>query len=272
MKWFFLVGGFLCGLISPAAVQAQGLIWSLPKNGEWVRYEGTYQQEVKRPTVAEGDLTLEFKRVITLKSVGVEEAEYEGASQPCRWIEIKSETGKASGTGLEVGPGGLRIYKVLVPESAVKGEVFRTVEDDRKIHVSLIPVVKGFRKIGDGEVEPVESGALKIYPLISLLRHYQDFEATNSEESVQVPAGTFPAVTYQGTMVMETPVERSINTGEVVRSDKIPFGVVKWTAQSVVENKSSTAPRADFSETMTIREVMEAVAVGTDAESEFQQN
>jgi hypothetical protein len=272
MKWFFLVSGFLCGLVAPSAVQAQGLIWSLPKDGEWVRYEGTYQQEVKRPTVSEGDLTIEFKKVVTLKSVGVEEAEYEGTTQPCRWVEIKAVTGKPSENGLDVGPGGVRLYKVLIPESAVKGEVFQTVEDERKIHVSLIPIVKGFRKIGDGDVEEVESGALKVYPLIALLRHYQDLEETNGEESVQVPAGTFPAVTYQGTMVTETPVERSINTGEIVRSDKIPFGVVKWTAQSVVENKSSTAPRSDFTESMSIREQMEAVEVGTDAESELQQN
>ena len=30
-------------------VEAQGLIWSLPEEGTWVRYEGTYKQTELRP-------------------------------------------------------------------------------------------------------------------------------------------------------------------------------------------------------------------------------
>ncbi|WP_437224396.1 hypothetical protein SH661x_003612 [Planctomicrobium sp. SH661] len=267
MKWSLICSGLI--LCFTSTVQAQGLIWSLPKDGDWVRYEGTYTQTVKRPDSAQEDLTMEWRRIVTLKSVGTEEAEYKGKEQPCRWLEIKCETGKAAEAVVEAGPGGVRIYKVLVPESAIQGKVLETVKDNRTVHVSFIPIVKGFRKIGDGPVQPIESGVLELYPLVSLVRH--SLEVTDSEDAKpeQVPAGTFDVTQHTGETTMETPSERSTNTFELARSSEIPFGVVKWIARSTIENKASTEPRSEFEETSQISENMEAVATGNDAEAEI---
>lgn len=267
MKWSFICSGLLMCLVSPA--HAQGLIWSLPKDGEWIRYEGTYSEEIKRPDSPAGDLKLEWRRITTIKSVGVEQAEYRGEQQACRWIEIKSETGKAAEAIVETGPGGTRTYKILVPESAIQGKINEIAADDRPIHIAFIPVVKGYRRIDTKDVEPIEAGVFQIYPVVSLLRHYNEFTETGDAKTLQVPAGSYESTQHDGEMVMETPTERSTNTCELQRSEKAPFGIVSWTAKSVIESKGSTDDRSDFKEALTILETMQAAAVGDGAESEL---
>lgn len=267
MKWSLICAGILSWLAAP--VSAQGLLWSLPEDGTAVRYEGTYSQAIKRLDEAEADVVMEWKRVISLKSVGMIDAEFRGKSQPCRWIEMKCETGKEIDGMLETGPGAVRLYKILVPEAAIRGQVEETLADGRTIPVSFIPVVKGFLKIGDQPPESIESGVFDLYPLLSLLRHYQDFKEMDAARPVDVPAGQFDAARFQGVMTMETPTERSSNTCEMERSAKFPFGVVKWSAKSVIEAKGSTDSRSAFKESMTVTETMEATAIAPGAESEL---
>jgi len=266
MKWLLIAGGILFGLSAQA--NAQGLFWSLPQDGTSVRYEGTLKQVVKQVDAPQ-DLTIEFRRVVTIKSVGSENATYQGEDQPCRWLEIKSETGKAAEAVLEEGPGGLRIYKLLVPEVVIQGEVDETTADGNKIHIAFLPIVKGFRKIGNEAAVPIESGVFEIYPLVSLLRYYPELTSAEAARDVQVPAGSFESTLYQGTMVAESASRRSTNSGEIERSDKAPFGVVKWTARTMVETKATTDARADFKELLTMTEELEAVAVGEGAEPEL---
>jgi len=266
MKWFLIAGGLMWSLSAQA--NAQGLFWSLPQDGTSIRYEGTLTQVVKQADAPQ-DLTIEFRRIVTIKSVGTENAEYQGQDQPCRWLEIKSETGKAAEAVLEEGPGGLRIYKLLVPEVVVQGQVNETAADGRKIHIAFLPIAKGFRKIGDEAAVPIESGVFEIYPLISLLRYYPELTSAEAARNLQVPAGNFESTLYQGTMVAESASRRSTNSGEVERSDKVPFGVVKWNVRIVVETKATTDARADFKELLTVTEELEAVAVGEAAESEL---
>ena len=90
----FLAACALMGLFAAAHADAQGLLWSLPPDGTWVRYEGTYSQLVRRPDSTAGDLQLEWTRHLTIKSVGTSEESYRGQVQPCRWIEIKVVTGQ----------------------------------------------------------------------------------------------------------------------------------------------------------------------------------
>ena len=270
MKWTAMVVAVLA-LANGAC--AQGLLWSLPDDGSWVRYEGTYTQMVRRPDSSAGDLTLEWRRNVTIKSVGREEHAYAlpnqpPAPQPCRWIELKVETGRASEGVLDAGPGGIRMYKLLVPESAIKGATLEDIGNGRTMFISYIPFVKGYRKLGDEPAQELSDGVFQLYPVVSLLRHYRDFES-GGQESASVPAGSFTCERFNGNLVMETPVKRSTNSCELFRSDEVPFGVAKWTATSVSEKKGSTDPRSEFEPNVTIKEELQAVSIGRDAESEF---
>jgi len=253
----------------PAA--AQGLIWKLPEtDGTWIRYEGTYNQIVRRPDASEGDLTLEWRRNIEIKSVGVKQAQFRGEMQACRWIEFKIETGKSVEGILDAGPGGIRMYKILVPESEVRGTLTAPTQDEgRTLFVSHIPFVEGYRKLGVEAEQKMESGVFQLYPTVSLIRHYRNLQSSGTAQPVNVPAGTFNSTAYQGSTVMETAVERSTNSCELYRSDETPFGVVKWTATTKKEQKGSVDPRSEFSESAIIREELQAVSIGENAESEF---
>ena len=125
----------------PSLVQAQGLLWSLPEEGTWARYEGTYRQIKIRPNVAEGNEELNWIRELTIKSLGSETAEYQGKDTTCHWLEFKLITGTPSEAGIDPGNYGVRLYKILVPESAV---IANTI-DSSDILVSYIPIVKGYR-------------------------------------------------------------------------------------------------------------------------------
>ena len=74
----------LVGAVLSSSASAQGLIWSLPEDGKWVRFEGTYQQTELRPNSNEGPLQLEWVQHITIKSVGKEDADFKGQKVPCR--------------------------------------------------------------------------------------------------------------------------------------------------------------------------------------------
>ena len=269
MKWFCLLTGLV--LTFAGSAQAQGLIWSLPEDGKWVRYEGTYTQTVKRPESTQGDLTLTWRRYLTIKSVGREEREYQGKSQACRWIEIKTETGKTTEGVLDAGPGGIRMYKLLVPESAIQGQISQTVGEGREIFNAFIPAVEGYRRIGDEPAQKLTAGVFQLYPLVSLLRHYRQLDA-GEPSNVTVPAGSFQSTNYSGQMVMETPGYRSTNSCVMNRSDEFPFGVVKWTATTKDETKGTAEERSAFTESVTLTEEMQAVSIGEGAESEFLAN
>lgn len=180
-------------IISCTPVQAQGLLYNLPEDGAWVRYEGTYNLTEIRPESAEGNLELDWLRQILIKSVGQEMAEYQGRQQMCRWIEFKIVTGTASEAGIDPGPAGARVYKVLVPESVVTGQFI----DDDTIPISLLPIVRGFKRMGEGETKRIQAPALRIYPTLSLLNFYPDAELVSESEDPGVPLGPVDARHYK---------------------------------------------------------------------------
>ncbi len=244
---------------------AQGLIWSLPEVGSWVRYEGNYSQVVRRPNATAGDLQLQWTRHLTIKSLESVEEPFEGEIQPCRWIELKVTTAQQAAV-LEPGPGGARTFKVLVPERLIQG----TVLDGRNILVAHIPVVRGYRKIGDEDPQPIESDVLQVYPVISFVQHYRNLEADSAgPTTVDLPIGSVSATLMKGDRTMESPTSRSMNTAQLWRSDDVPFGLAKWIVKDVLEQKFATQPRTEFRETTEVNIEMTATEVGTAAVTEI---
>lgn len=256
---------FISALVSgPPPASAHGLIWSLPEDGTWVRYEGTYRQVEFRPDSPEGDLELEWLRHLWLKSVGRETAEYKGEMVPCRWIEIKVLTGRPKEGVLDPGPLGQRIYKVLVPESGVTGQI----RDEEKLPVVFLPVVKGYRQIGNRPPQPLESQILQIYPLISLVMHYKDLQPEGQPGNPQIPLGPTTATRHRGTWTMENETNRTTSEGTLWRSEDVPFGLAKWSVTLRREQKDRIEPRSAFEPATEVTVEMSAHEVGRDAQSE----
>jgi hypothetical protein len=265
--------GLLLGTGSLA--QAQGLLWSVPEeDGTGIRYEGTYTQLVKRPNAVEGDTTIVSTRRLRIASVGKEEAEFRGEKQPCRWIEFKVQTGRPKEGDIDSGPGSVRIYKILVAESIIKGKTTEPLSSDREVFISIIPIVKGFRKIGDEPAQPISPNILQISPAISLLQHYRNLKGDGETAQFElVGAGGMTSSVagdkFTGSNILESQTSRSTNTAEIFRSEIVPFGVVKWTAKTTVEEKTSTAPRSEFVLKSEITEEMVALEVLNGVESEL---
>ncbi|QDT52265.1 hypothetical protein Pan44_02740 [Caulifigura coniformis] len=256
--------------IFSATASAQGLLVKLPaEDGVGVRYEGTYKQLVKRPNSVQGDSTIEWRRQLKISSVGKEEAEFQGKTQPCRWLEFKVQTGHAKEGDIDAGPGSVRIYKVLVAESVIRDTVNEPIAEGREIYTSFLPIVKGFRKFGDETAQPIDPPVLSIFPAIAQIQFYRNLAAGGEPADLQLPIGNTPANLFKGSLTTESPTRRSTNSAEIYRSENIPFGIAKWTAKTTTEEKPGTAPRSEFTVTNEIVEEMSAFELLSGAESEL---
>jgi hypothetical protein len=272
--WVLALAGLL---ITPAVLPAQGLIWSLPEEeGTWVRYEGEYKQTEFRPGVATGDQVFNWRRNVTIKSLVTPEehktAMYRGRQVTCRWIEIKVETGKPGEQGLDTGPAGARLYKVLIPESRVFGTLVqnRSVDADG-IPVSFLPIIRGYRKLGNRKEEVIKTKVLQIYPAISLLKHYKVLrpETGEPEDPALEALGAVNAIKWIGAETLQSRVSQSEHSSEIWLSREVPFGLARWSVKVTRSRKRETDPRDDFSKRTETTVEMKAVAVGTDAKSEL---
>ena len=266
-----LVGSMVLALVlCTSSAHAQGLLWKLPAEEKaWCRYEGTYKQTVRRPQSAEGDLSIDWVRHLTIKSLGKEDAEFKGETVPCRWIEIKQLTGHVNEGVVDAGPGGNRIYKILVPESEIRGTITEPLSDNRDMFVSFIPIVKGYRKIGDEPAAAIEGQVFDLYPMVSFLRHFRNLESAGAEETVTTPLKDLTGKLYKGDVVSETPTLRTTTVAEMYRADEAPFGLAKWTARVKTETKQSTAARTAFVAATEITEEMSLSEMGDNAETEL---
>jgi len=272
--WVLALAGLL---ITPAVLPAQGLIWSLPEEeGTWVRYEGEYKQTEFRPGVATGNQVFNWRRNVTIKSLVTPEehktAMYRGKQVTCRWIEIKVETGKPGEQGLDTGPAGARLYKVLIPESRVFGTLVqnRSVDADG-IPVSFLPIIRGYRKLGNRKEEVIKTKVLQIYPAISLLKHYKVLrpETGEPEDPALEALGAVNAIKWIGAETLQSRVSQSEHSSEIWLSREVPFGLARWSVKVTRSRKRETDPRDDFSKRTETTVEMKAVAVGTDAKSEL---
>jgi len=256
-------------MLSPQSVSAQGLIWSLPEDGTSMQWFGTYKQTEERADSNEGPQTIQWNRQLTIKSVGKEVAPFRGTDVPCRWIEIKVVTGKPSSDvegGTDAGLIGARIYRVLVPESEVNGANV----DALSIPVSFLPIVKGYRRFGEQEIQPIKAKVLQVYPLVAMLRSFRELTA-DAEGMVDpgVELGPVSAKHLTGTSEVESPTIRSKNTTDLWQSKDVPFGIAKWKVAITREIKDISDPRTAFKLVSTIEVEMEAQRAGTQAEPEL---
>ena len=135
--------------------------------------------------------------------------------------------------------------------------------------VSYIPIVKGYRKIGEEPAAAIESTVFDLYPMVSYLRHFRALESSGNEEAITTPFKELSGQQFKGSLIAETPTLRTTTVAELYRSEEAPFGVAKWTAKVNTETKQSTAPRTTFVAASEIIEDMSLSEVGTDAETEL---
>ena len=262
-----LLPAAVCCLFLAADASAQGLIWNLPDDGSLVHYEGTYRQVEAQPGSAEGNLEMEWIRQLTIKSVGKEDAEYKGKTVPCRWIEMKLQTGRVKDGLIATGTVGERIYKVLVPEQAIIGQT----RDSEGLPVTYLPIVRGYRKTNDKDPTPKEitSKVLQIYPIISLVRHYRDMSRGQIPESVTVGQEDVQATKLSGSFEQESRTDRVLHESSLYLSDSVPFGLAKWTVKVTQEAKGEVEPRSEFQFVSEITVDMTARRIESDARSEL---
>jgi len=255
----------VCLLGTPAF--AQGLLFYIPEDKTGIEYEGTVEQTTVRADIAEGKESTMKAREMSIKSVGRQDAEFEGVVQPCRWIEIKIVTGTAGEAGIDPGPVGARIYKVLVPEAKIIAEA----QDADSVPNITLPIIKGYRRTGESQVQTLSSNALGIYPTVSQLINYPVQEVVASSESPQTKATnmSFNAKHIRGRHVMESKDTRSTNEGHMWITPEVPFGLVRWEVVVTREKKETTATRDNFREVETTRTIMSVKRILNSAESEL---
>lgn len=265
LRQTILIASF--ALLASADVFGQGLLFYLPEDKTGIEYEGTIEQTTIRPDLAEGKEVMTKAREMSIKSVGREDAEFEGVMQPCRWIEIKVVTGDAGEAGIDPGPVGSRIYKVLVPESKI---IDRPV-DSQSVPNITVPIVRGFRRTGESSIQPLRTNALGIYPTVCQLMNYPEPEVIAASEQPETKAAnlSFTAKHMRGQHVMESPESRSTNEGHFWVTQEAPFGLIRWEVVVTREKKETTATRDKFAEVETTRTTMSVKGVLTAAESEL---
>ncbi|VAX39726.1 hypothetical protein MNBD_PLANCTO02-1095 [hydrothermal vent metagenome] len=265
MTSFSILLTLSCFFLQPANLFSQGIIRNLPTPGKWVRYEGRYEQIEIHSQKNQANVTTEWLRHITIKCLGDEvQALYQGKTVPCQWIELKVITGKNVEGGLDAGPVGARVFRVLVPKSKVNPQV----KDADGIRNAFLPIVKGYKKIGDGDVQQMKTKVLQIYPLISNLMHYRKVQDEGKTE-ITVMGDSIPAKKQTGEMTMESKLYKTRNKAEMWVSDTIPFGLAKWKVKIERFSKGSVAPRSEFQPVTEITVEMEVREVGDEAESEI---
>ena len=91
--------------------RSDGLIYKLPDEGVWARYEEHIKAEITLNNAPDPKkISHEFTRKLTVKSM----ERLERHEQMCRWIEVSSEP------TTEAGPQESRVLKLLVPEEYLK--------------------------------------------------------------------------------------------------------------------------------------------------------
>ncbi len=252
-------------VLSAGSASAQGLIWNLPEDGTEVVYGGTLTQTDTRPGGQETTMT--WDRQLVIRSVGTREVEWNSETVPGRWLEFELKTGKATEQGIDPGPVGTRVYRVLVPEAAITGKP----ANERGIPNAFLPITEGYVQVADRPVQKLSSRAFETYPVLTLLMNYKPGEQMAAgEEPLDVPAGQFTATKRTGQTTVESPSGRVENTATFYTSPDAPFGLVRWNATVVRSSKDPNQNRDAYQPMSRIESQMEAKVVNQNAKAILQ--
>ena len=162
---------------------------------------------------------------------------------------------------------GARVYKVLVPESKINSNA----SDEDTIPNTMLPIVRGYRRLGEEPVEAIKSTGLVVYPTLCLLANYQDPQTIASSDRIESAdqRDSFDAQRMTGTVVRERLDARSSNKSEYWVSDDVPFGLAGWNVTITRESKPATADRESFSTVSTVTCSMRVKDILDSAESEI---
>lgn len=255
--------GLIGCLFAAAPASAQGLLWNLPDDGTEVIYGGSLTQEDVRP---DGEVvSMSWDRQLIIRSVGVQETTWDNETAPGRWIELELRTGRATEQGIDPGPIGTRIYRVLVAEPAVTG----TIADQKGIPNAFLPIAEGYVQVGDRAPQKLESSALQGYPVLTLLMNYKpdEIQIESENEPVDVPAGQYTATKFAASATLESPAGKVENTATLSTSPDMPFGLVRWEATVERSTKDPNQTRDAYVLSSSLKEVMEARAINQNAQS-----
>ena len=243
------------GLTVTASVRADGLIYQLPPDGSWARYDvkmdATIQAEGKRPA---NKMTLDGS--LRLSSVGRREVD----GKPCRWIEI----------AFEVGPTGVdkkasRVLKILVPEANLKRG------DDPFAHVLEMYYSQGgaLGEIKMEKIEPSEKIAGADYPRrqyeLDRLRSVFPRPLTGSRlepgKSADTKLGRLECERVTGKSELPESALRGGGTWawsgafDCLLSEQVPFGLAVLRSQTKGHETTRAKALTDITTTLTIAEV-----------------
>ena len=222
----------LLGAIYAPAL-ADGLIYQLPADGAWVKFEMTAQMGAPA----------KVKMTATLRVASVGRGTEKG--EPCRWIEIRLDPKNVDG-GVTPDP---EIVKALVPEKHLKKG------GDPVAHVIRAWTRRGDRtpRPLDGVADPKPSPLLVV--LAGPLQDVKDLKAAEVESKI----GKLPCAGLTGRLDLKDSVgETAKATVETRLHEKAPFGVVgsTWNLEGKnLEGKAETVTLelklADFGEGAT---------------------
>jgi hypothetical protein len=243
------------GLAITASVRADGLVYQLPPDGSWVRYDvkmdAAIQADGKQPA---NKMTLDGS--LRLSSVGRREVD----GKPCRWIEIAFELGPA-GADKKAS----RVLKILVPEANLKRG------DDPFAHLLEMYYSQGdsLREIKMEKIEPSEkiAGADYARRQYELDRLRSVFPRPLAETRVE-PAKT--ADTKLGRLQCESVTGKSelpespLRGGgkwawsgefECLLSKQVPFGLAVLRSHTKGHETTRAKALTDITTTLTVAEV-----------------
>ena len=230
MQWSRLLWATVTGLcaLSPGVARADGLLYQLPEDGSWVRFEAPYTFQadgMEKPGQGTGS--------ITMASVGTAR---EGP-EPCRWIEFKMQL-KDSGMEHTL------IRKLLIPEKYLK-----------KGENATEHVVRGWAKFNDEDVQravPVHGR----WPAF-LAGPFKD-EKKLDQQLVESKLGALRCEGVTGWIEYKEGDVHMKVTFETRLHEKAPFGVVSCRMQfemkrdgKVLQTVDATAKLTDFGKDAT---------------------
>ncbi len=208
---------FLClglSLFAPVVVQANGLVYRLPKDGTWVTYHVNWQLYGPEAEDSEGTGTW------TMQSVGTEMVD----GKKCRWIEITEQLDARAGE-----PKQERTVKFLIPETALQSE-----KDPRK------HTIRYWWKMGNNDAKKHDGQQMSGQTLMFLHGRAESSKEIKLDKTVLYQRGEFKFEKAR----LEKEVYRWQHNGKqramtfqntLWLNEKVPFG----TAASKIETKFS---------------------------------